>query len=480
MDLHRLYHTETELQLVKEACTRSFYLFCREFHNLIVEEEIVWNWHHEYICHKLQETVEDVLEGRPKKYDLIITLPPGTLKSSLLSVLLPAYLHMRKPAFRFITTSFDQDLANDFGTKSRKVMDSDLYRKLFYQFTYSPNRVDHYRNQYGGERMIFQTGKSPTGRHANLIIMDDLIDPKSTEREAEIAKTNFYMNAIIRPRVVNILSTPLILIMQRLHMQDPVAEWLSHKDAKLFHISLPAKLSPDHQPKPKGLKRHYVNGLLDPNRLSEKALQDVQTWMSSLDYEAQYLQNPLPTGGLMFKVSMINCQQIDPLDPVVQVVRCWDKAVATSDNACFTAGVKMGRTMSGRFVVLDVRRGKWSLFERERMIRSTAESDGTICPIGIEVEPGSSGLVDSNLAVRNLAGFLVFPQRPSASKEVRARPFAIQVEQGNVFMIPGNWNMAFIDELATFPNGREKDQCDAAAYAFNMLCQDMYMEVTAF
>jgi len=480
MEIHRIFNTETELQLVKSACTKSFYLFCREFWSTIRDVPPVWNWHHEYICQKLQETVEDVLEGRPKKHDLIITLPPGTSKSSILSVLLPAYLHLRNPAFRFITSSFDQDLANDFGTLSRKVMDSDLYRKLFYQFKYTPNRIDHYRNQYGGERMMFQTGMSPTGRHADLIIMDDLIDPKSMSKESDIAKTNFYMNAVIRPRVVNIVSTPLILVMQRLHQQDPVAEWLSHKDAKIFHISLPAKLSPDHQPKPKGLRKYYVNGLLDPVRLGEEALAHVQTWMFKHDYEAQYLQNPQPTGGLMFKVAMITCQHVDPLDPVVQVARFWDKAIATTDTACYTAGTKVGRTASGRFVVLDVRRGKWGLADRENMIRSTAMSDGYECQIGIEVEPGSSGMVDSMHTVRNLAGFVVFPEKPHYSKEARARAFAIQVEQGNVFMVPGAWNMPFIDELAGFPHNREKDQVDSCCGAFNLLAQQLYMEVTAF
>ena len=480
MDIHRLFNASTELQLLREVCTKNFYQFCREFWETIVSTPCQWNWHHEYICQKLQETVEDVLEGRPKKHDLIISLPPGTAKSSLLSVLLPAYLHLRNPAFRFITSSFDQDLANNFGSLSRKVMDSELYRKLFYHFRYTPNRVDHYRNQYGGERMIFQTGQSPTGRHANLIIMDDLVDPMSMTKERDIAKTNFYMNAVIRPRVINIESTPLILVMQRLHEQDPVAEWLSHKDAKILFISLPAKIDNEHLPNPIGLKRYYKNGLLDPVRLSEAALADRRTWMANADYEAQYLQNPLPTGGLMFKISMIGTHHIDPLDPIVQVVRYWDKAISISDTACYTSGVKIGRTMSGRFAILDVRRGKWGLYEREKLIRSTAEADGVCCLIGLEVEPGSGGTADSHYTVRNLAGFIVIPERPHASKEVRARPFAIQVEQGNVFMVPGNWNSEFIDEMASFPSGRAKDQIDSASSAFNLLSQQITLTATAF
>ncbi len=480
MDLHRFFTPSTEFQLLREVCGRNFYQFCREFQPTLTSTPWQWNWHHEYICQKLQDTVEDVLEGRPKKHDLIISLPPGTGKSTLLSVLLPAFLHARNPAFRFITCSFDQDLANNFGTLSRKVMDSELYRKLFYHFKYTPNRVDHYRNQYGGERMIFQTGQSPTGRHANLIIMDDLIDPMSMSKERDIQKTNFYMNAVIRPRVINIESTPLILIMQRLHEQDPVAEWLSHKDAKILYISLPAKIGREHFPNPIGLKRYYPNGLLDPNRLSENALAEVRSWMPPADYEAQYLQNPLPTGGLMFKITMIACHHVDPLDPVIQCVRYWDKAISVSDTACYTAGVKIGRTMSGRFVILDVRRGRWGLYEREQMIRNTAEMDGVACMIGLEIEPGSGGAADAQNTVRNLAGFVVVPERPPSSKEVRARPLAIQIEQGNVFMTPGNWNADFIDEIASFPHGKFKDQTDAAAAAFNLASSQITLTASVF
>ncbi len=109
--------------------------------------------------------MEDVLEGRPKKHDLIISLPLGTGKATLLSALLPVFLHTSNPAFRFITSSFNRDLANNCGTLSRTVLALELYRKLFYHFKYTPNRVASYRNPYGGERMIVQTGELPTNRY---------------------------------------------------------------------------------------------------------------------------------------------------------------------------------------------------------------------------------------------------------------------------------------------------------------------------
>ena len=37
------------------------------------------------------------------------------------------------------------------------------------------------------------------------------------------------------------------------------------------------------------------------------------------------------------------------------------------------------------------------------------------------------------------------------------------------YLIPGEWHYTFLDECETFPNGRFKDQVDAAAGAFTRL-----------
>ena len=312
--------------------------------------------------------------------------------SSLLSVLLPAYLHAINPRFRFITASFDYKLACIFGRQSKLIMDSPLYQKLFHKFTYSPERQGEYVNQFGGSRLCFSTGQSPTGRHANMIIIDDPVAPTVADREAKIQETSFWMNAVIRPRVADVLSTPLILVMQRLHYQDPVGEWMEYAKlrpgAKVFHISLPAELDSTHKTIPPGLGQYYQDGLLDPHRLNRAALEERKAWLSNADYEAQYLQTPVKSEGLMFKVANMNVRQLDPLDPIIQVIRYWDKAISVSDTACYTAGVKIGKTRSGRWWVLDVRRGKWGLYDRENMIRNTAEGDGVGCIVAVEQEPG--------------------------------------------------------------------------------------------
>jgi predicted phage terminase large subunit-like protein len=89
----------------------------------------------------------------------------------------------------------------------------------------------------------------------------------------------------------------------------------------------------------------------------------------------------------------------------------------------------------------------------------------------IEVEPGSGGKESAEATIRNLAGHVCIGDKPGAgrSKELRAEPFAAQVQGGNVYLHAGSWVQDFLDEAESFPNSPYSDQVDAAAMAFHHL-----------
>ena len=74
-----------------ELCKRDFFYFVKEFWGEIIPEEPVYNWHIEYLCKELQLIVERVASRQNKLYDLIINIPPGTSKSTIATVMLPAW-----------------------------------------------------------------------------------------------------------------------------------------------------------------------------------------------------------------------------------------------------------------------------------------------------------------------------------------------------------------------------------------------------
>jgi predicted phage terminase large subunit-like protein len=81
----------------------------------------------------------------------------------------------------------------------------------------------------------------------------------------------------------------------------------------------------------------------------------------------------------------------------------------------------------------------------------------------------SGGKESAENSVRLLKGFRAYADKVTGSKELRAEPYAAQVQGGNVKLVAAQWNRSFLTEHEEFPTGRYKDQVDAATGAFNKL-----------
>lgn len=203
------------------------------------------------------------------------------------------------------------------------------------------------------------------------------------------------------------------------------------------------------------------NPLIDPAEI-EAARDTLSSRTFAQEYEAAFVS----IEGSLFKREWF---QIVAAAPAVAArVRYWDKASGLSDQADYTAGVLMSRDQRGTFFVEDVVRGRWSAHERDQVMRQTAERDGLQVPIWIEQVFGL-GQEAAQAAVRALAGYSVHTERPTRSKVERADPFAAQCEAGNVKIVRGPWNAAYLNELCTFPDGPHDDQVDGSSGGFHKL-----------
>jgi predicted phage terminase large subunit-like protein len=155
-------------------------------------------------------------------------------------------------------------------------------------------------------------------------------------------------------------------------------------------------------------------------------------------------------------------------------VRYWDRACTEesehSPNPDWTVGLKM-RKVRGVYYVLDLRRFRASPGRVENAIKIVAsqEPHTTIC---LEQDPGQAGEAEVSYLIKGLAGYDVKVNRVTTAKDVRAKPVAAQAEAGNVKLVRGEWNDAFLDEMDTFPDPKDKskdDQVDTLSGAFNYL-----------
>jgi predicted phage terminase large subunit-like protein len=137
-----------------------------------------------------------------------------------------------------------------------------------------------------------------------------------------------------------------------------------------------------------------------------------------------------------------------------------------SRDGDFTAGVRLGRTSDNKFVVEHVARFRGTPDVVEDRVLETARADGRLVKVSLPKDPGQAGVHQVLALTRLLAGFLIASSPETGDKVVRARPFAAQVNVGNVALAGGGWVDAYRDELKGFPHGRHDDQVDASSRAF--------------
>jgi predicted phage terminase large subunit-like protein len=209
--------------------------------------------------------------------------------------------------------------------------------------------------------------------------------------------------------------------------------------------------------------------LLDPVRFPPKEVKKLQRDMGDYAYAGQYQQRPTPREGGLFKREWFEGRIIRQAPPGTRWVRHWDLAATKDKKAARTAGVKLGRTPDGRYVVGHVVKTQDEGNAVRRLIKATAELDGVEVEISLPQDPGQAGKVQAKDFVAGLAGFVVRAEGETGDKYTRAEPFSVQCEAGNVDLVEGPWNADYIDELCLFPGGSFADQVDASSGAFGRL-----------
>lgn len=175
--------------------------------------------------------------------------------------------------------------------------------------------------------------------------------------------------------------------------------------------------------------------------------------------------------GNMFKREWFKIVQDYPSD--AKIIRYWDLAATdqskTNVRSAFTAGVLMAMK-DGQYFIIDMKRVQLRPMAVEKLIRQTAEIDSVRVPVWMEQEPGSSGVNTIDHYKRKvLSGFAFYGDRPTGSKEDRARPLSAAAEAGNVFLVRGEWINDFLDEIVAFPDSNAKDQVDVCSASIFIL-----------
>jgi len=425
---------------------------------------------HGRVIEAICEHLEAVTCGQIRR--LLINVPPGTAKSLLTAVFWPAWEWgpRARPQLRYLGFSYSDRLSVRDNRRCRLLLESTWFQERWpLAVIADQNQKTLFENHARGWRMASSVAGVGTGARADRLLVDDPHHVADGESPAKLERARLWFTEVLPTRLNDPRRSAVVVIMQRVHERDLAGEILA-RDLGYEHLMLPMAYEPE---------RHCRTGigfsdwrtregeLLFPERFPAEVVERDKKVMGSYATAAQLQQRPAPRGGGMIRVERLSIVADWPRHAAT--VRVWDLA-ATAEGAGadpdYTAGVKMVE-QDGLFWIVDVVRGRWSAAEVEAVVAHTARRDGPGTPVQLKQEPGGAGKsVVDHFTRRVLRGFAVHAERDSGSKVLRAQPFAASVEAGNVRLVKGGWNEAFLDEARLFPAGAHDDQVDAAADAW--------------
>lgn len=439
----------------------------------LMDPSLIECWWQNHAANRLQQFYHDMLAGlRPK---LILDAPPQHGKSRLLRDF-SSWVAGKNPDAKIMFASYSDDLGTAANLHLQRTMAYPCYRGTF-PGTKIATRGEGWQVNTGLIEWPGHLGsfRNTTVRGAingfglDLGIVDDPIKGQEESRSKTVRdKTWEWFTNDLFLRFAD--HAGLVMIMTRWHVDDPVGRWLD-KFPETQVLKYAAIADEDDWTVTEGL-RPAGDPLFSESKpldflLERKKLLTQAAWL------ALYQQSPIVVGGGILPVEKLRVIPVlPPRDKIRRSVRYVDKG-GTAGGGAYTAMVLMSMLDDGRFLIEDVVRGQWSALDREETLLRVAQSDRDSrrgqYEVVVEQEPGSGGKESAEATIRNLRGFRCFADKVTGSKETRAEPFAAQVQGNNVWMVAGAWVMPFLDEAEAWPNGKYRDQIDAAAGAFNRM-----------
>jgi hypothetical protein len=312
-----------------QMCRNKLFFFLKEFWEVIIPDELFLNWHLEYLCDEIQIICEGVIRGDKTNDDLVCNICPGTTKSTIASIIAPAWIWTRKPDCVVLCNTISNTNATEFSQKFRDIVTSEKYKLYFPEIVIRSDSTAFLRikNTAGGARRQYTTKSTIIGDHGHIRIDDDPMSYEDSRSDAETERCiKGYKSYSTREKKNTYV--PYILIMQRLSEQD-TSSYVYEVKKNVKKIILPAwdngKVFPPE------LKSKYVDGLLNPTHINAKFLADKKLGLGDLRYLAEYGQDCESKEGYLYDI-----QKVKEIERKGISIACCDPA---EDGDCYLATV---------------------------------------------------------------------------------------------------------------------------------------------
>jgi hypothetical protein len=226
---------------------------------------------------------------------LNINVEPGSGKSTLLSFW-TAWCFAHYPDCKFLYISYSKDLATTHTSNIKRILLLPQYKHLFnLSIAHDSKAKEFFETTAGGAVASFGSSGAVTGRDGGLpgeprfsggVIIDDAHKPSEAHSDKIRHSVLDNYDDTIRQRVRGV-NVPIIHVGQRVHEDDLANYFLSGRDTDEWSSVILRSLD------------NSLNALYPEKMPTEKllALQEKSPYV----YASQYQQDPVPSGGSLFK-----------------------------------------------------------------------------------------------------------------------------------------------------------------------------------
>lgn len=440
-------------------CARSFAYFVKRAWPHIIPDRLIWNWHMDAVCDHMQALARgDIPSNR-----LLINIPPGTSKSTLVGVMYSAWLWGPggQPWHRYIGAAHEQGLAVRDNRMTRELIKSEWYQRLWpLALQGDQNEKLYFENERRGFRQACAVA-SMTGRRGHTIGLDDPLSPEKAHSDTEREKALRVLSETIPTRLNDPATSAIVIVMQRLHERDPSGFVLS-EGLGYEHLLIPMEFEPSR-------RVHTCIGwtdprtdegeLLFPERFPVEVITRDKKALGAYAWAGQMQQRPAPLGGGIFKADWWQYYTAPP--PLEYRTIYADTAQKTGQENDYSVFELWGKSEAGQAVFLDAIRGKWEAPELLVQARAFwAKHKPGAAPLRafkVEDKVSGTGLIQT----LKREGIPMLAIQRERDKVTRAHDASPLVESGNV-LLPRDapWLSDFLAEAGAFPLGAHDDMVD--------------------
>lgn len=440
--------------------------------------DYLMGWVHREICNTLDQFLKDVADKKSPR--LIITMPPRSGKSEIVSRRFPAFAFGNYPDLQIIATSYSADLSQRFNRDVQRIMDDKAFEDVFDHNYLNSSRIRTTTGAYIRTSDLFEivghsgsyrsagVGGGITGQGADILLVDDPVKDRKEANSATIRQAIWdWYTSTAYTRLSP--GGGVIVMATRWHSDDLIGRLITNMETgngdKFTVINYPAIAEQDEPFRKTGEALH-------PERYDLEQLNKIKKTIGSNDWNALYQQHPVPEGGAVFKREWIKYWNEKTL-PVRfdTLIQSWDMTFKDSVNSDFVVGQIWAKKGSELYLI-DQIRGRWDFVKTKQMFLVFSEKH----PKALKklVEDKANGTAIINELRKTVSG--IVPITPKESKVARASAISAYFEAGNVY-IPENadWRAEFENELVNFPSVAHDDQVDSCSQALNYLRSKGYV-----